>query len=384
MRKEKTLAGILIILALFLYVLGIYIPSHIGADRRLFVSFIWIIFILVYRFKIPKLTIKERQSVRNQIALLAFNIGVVTIITSIIGGMLLGFGKNAASRSLIGIISNLLYMIIVLIGREIIRSYTLCSCKKKNRIGSIVLVTLFFSLTEMNMARISQLEDMKDIIITFVEYMAPIMCKNLLATTLVMYSGAKASIIYLGMISAFEWIAPILPNLPWIGTGVIGMIIPVIGVAIVNENYKKMKRQIKIREIKKESVLSYVAPSIIIVASIWFMVGVFPYYPSAIMTGSMKPMIQPGDVVIIDKIESLEEMKALKVGDVIQFERNDLMINHRIIEITEVDGQTLYQTKGDNNNVADTPLVEMKDIRGRIIQVVPKVGWPSVWLHTGG
>lgn len=384
MGKEKKLARIQIVLCFLLYMIGSYIPNYRGLDIRLLVGVLWTMFIITYYYKIPKLAIRQRYAIRSQMHLLAFNVGVATLILSIGAGVLLGFGKNPANRSLLGMISNLLYIVPVLIGREIVRSYTLCSYRKKNPIGVIILVTAFFSLTEMNMTKWLRIQDTKELVILLTEYVAPIVCKHLFVTILVMYSGMKSSLIYFGMLSAFEWLSPIQPHLPWLGTGMLGVVIPVIGIAIATETYNRLTRQMKRSEVKEQSVIGYLVPSVMMVAVIWFMVGVFAYYPSAIMTGSMMPLIQPGDVVIIDKLTSVEEVKTLHIGDIIQFERDGIMINHRIIEITEVGGQTFYLTKGDHNNVADTPLVEMKDIRGRIIQIVPKVGWPSVWLHTIG
>lgn len=384
MGKEKKLARIQIILCLVLYIMGSYLPNYRGVDIRLVVGVLWTVFIFIYHYKIPKLAIREKSAIRSQMYLLAFNVGVVTLILSIGAGILLGFGKNPANTSLIGIIGNLIYIVPMLIGREIVHCYTLCSYRKKNPIGLVLLVTVFFSLTEINMNKCLRIQDAKDLVILLTEYIAPIVCKQLFLTILVMYSGIKSSLIYLGMLSAFEWVSPILPNLPWLGTGVIGVVIPIIGIIIATETYKRLTRQIKRREVKEQGVLGYLVPSVMVVAVLWFIVGVFTYYPSAIVTGSMMPLIQPGDVVIIHKLTSVAEVKTLQVGDIIQFEREGLMINHRIIEIKEVDGQTLYCTKGDHNNVADTPLVEMEEIRGRIIQIVPKVGWPSVWLHTVG
>ena len=382
--KKKSISISQIITLVFFYIVSSYLPNYKGINIRLVISMGWLILLAIYYFEIQKLMMKEKSIVRQQMTTLAFLFGVVFITIQLISGMLLGFGKNPASITISGILYNSFCVGTVLVGREVIRTYTLCSFKRKKMIKVLIFIIMLFTLTDLSINRILAVKSSKDVVIVLAQYILPILCKNIFATFLVLYGGAKASIIYLGMLLAFEWLSPILPLLPWLGVALIGVVIPLLGTSVVVEKHHKLTKFIKGIETKKESILSYVVPSIIIVATIWFMVGVFPYYPSAIVTGSMKPMIQPGDVVIINKIESLEAMKELEVGDIIQFERNDLMINHRIIEIIERDGQTLYQTKGDNNNVADTPLVEMKDIRGRIIKVVPKVGWPSVWLHTGG
>ena len=36
---------------------------------------------------------------------------------------------------------------------------------------------------------------------------------------------------------------------------------------------------------------------------IWFAVGLFPIYPSVIITGSMEPLIKPGDIVLLKKTD---------------------------------------------------------------------------------
>ena len=67
----------------------------------------------------------------------------------------------------------------------------------------------------------------------------------------------------------------------------------------------------------------------------------FPVYPSVIATGSMEPMIKPGDVILVDKATSIEEIYSLREGDVIQFSRDAILISHRIIEIVEEEGVKL-------------------------------------------
>jgi len=142
--------------------------------------------------------------------------------------------------------------------------------------------------------------------------------------------------------------------------------------------------KLKRKEKDEESSLSWMITSIISIGIIWFSVGVFPIYPSVIATGSMEPMIKPGDVILAKKIVDMEGINNLKTGDIVQFERDKIRISHRIINIIEDEKteQISYITKGDNNSVIDREMVKPEQIKGRIVYIVPKVGWPTLLIKS--
>ena len=106
-----------------------------------------------------------------------------------------------------------------------------------------------------------------------------------------------------------------------------------------------------------------------------------------VLTGSMLPDIQVYDVVITKKVDA----EKLNEGDVITFASNDsrflgTIITHRIIKknpATDTEGYT-FQTKGDNNNVADNALVPEKNIYGKVILKIPKLGYLQEFLASDG
>jgi signal peptidase len=112
---------------------------------------------------------------------------------------------------------------------------------------------------------------------------------------------------------------------------------------------------------------------------IWFAVGIFPVYPSVIVTGSMEPMIKPGDVVLVQKLEGDE----VRLGDVIQYYHPEIKINitHRVIDINR-EGQMALITKGDNNSSVDADPVMPEQVKGKVIKVLPKVGWFTLILKS--
>ena len=90
----------------------------------------------------------------------------------------------------------------------------------------------------------------------------------------------------------------------------------------------------------------------------------------SIISGSMRPTINVNDIIIVKQCEERD----LKKGDIISFKVDDEIITHRIVLIENIDGKTVYSTKGDDNNVIDTKNVEYNQIEGKYIGKIPRVG----------
>ena len=79
--------------------------------------------------------------------------------------------------------------------------------------------------------------------------------------------------------------------------------------------------------------------------------------PLIVLTDSMYPVIQSGDLIIC----STGEPEEIEVGDVIAFfdpaGNGTTIVSHRVLEVTQLDGKIAWRTKGDNNNTEDRLLV---------------------------
>lgn len=77
----------------------------------------------------------------------------------------------------------------------------------------------------------------------------------------------------------------------------------------------------------------------------------FGYQIKTVLSGSMEPGIKTGSIIAV-KLDI--DKDNLKEGDVITFrESEDMLITHRITEVTKNGDSVLYRTKGDNNNAED-------------------------------
>lgn len=332
---------------------------------------------LVWLF--PKIHPKGLLKLKGFINLWAFNFAVVYIIISVIAGLIDGFGKSPYSHSVIGILMNIIFVGSKLLGREFIRSFIVNNSTKKENYFIFILIALFMTFTKIPLNKFIEISSFKGAIMFFAQYFAPEFSLNLLATYLVFLGGPLPSIIYLGVIEGFHWFSPILPDLKWITTALIGILIPVFCLMIMQNLYNNSAKKLKRKDKDKESVVGWMITTILCIGIIWFSVGVFPIYPSVIATGSMEPMIKPGDVILVKKTDSND----FKIGDVIQFRRDNILISHRIIDIKENKiEEKSYRTKGDNNSAPDSELVKPELIKGKIIKVIPKVGWPTLLLKS--
>ena len=75
--------------------------------------------------------------------------------------------------------------------------------------------------------------------------------------------------------------------------------------------------------------------------------------PLIVLTDSMYPVIESGDLIICEGAEAEE----IQVGDIIAFfdpaGNGTTIVTHRVIEVVEENGQLAWRTKGDNNNTED-------------------------------
>lgn len=79
--------------------------------------------------------------------------------------------------------------------------------------------------------------------------------------------------------------------------------------------------------------------------------------PLIVLTDSMYPVIESGDLIICHTAEPEE----IQVDDVISFfdpaGNGTAIVTHRVLEVTEQNGMIAWRTKGDNNNTEDRLLV---------------------------
>lgn len=114
-----------------------------------------------------------------------------------------------------------------------------------------------------------------------------------------------------------------------------------------------------------------------------FQTGTGRWHATPVLSGSMRPGLQPGDIVLTQRVP----VGDLHVRDVIVFhppDEGDRQTVHRIVKLKVKDGTTVITTRGDANTVSDPAVTALAGTTTyRVARVVPLVGYPAVWLSGG-
>jgi len=95
-----------------------------------------------------------------------------------------------------------------------------------------------------------------------------------------------------------------------------------------------------------------------------------PFRLYVVQSGSMEPSIMTGDVILIKPGFAYTKQQVITFTD-----EEDRTITHRIIEIENQAGETVFITKGDANPASDSQRVLLSQIIGQVILVIPKIGY---------
>jgi len=302
MIKSKN-ATILVVLLMLLYgILGTikFIRENTFLYNYVINPVVWIGFVFALKLLIPKSYEKRKlkKEIINYILIASFSY----IIVYIISGVFVTFGKNPYSTTLKGYIINLWIFMTVIVAKEIIRYLLINNVYERDKVLIACIISAVYVILDV-LITITFVSQFTTLIIIKVisQVLLPSIAKNVLFSYIVMYSDYHPAILYEFIINTYTWLAPILPNSPWIITVVIDSMIPII--VYIYIRYTKIKNDLfksreKLSRAEPRNIISLV---VVVVFATWFALGIFPIAPIAIATGSMETELYVGDVAIIKK-----------------------------------------------------------------------------------
>lgn len=93
-----------------------------------------------------------------------------------------------------------------------------------------------------------------------------------------------------------------------------------------------------------------------------------------VLTGSMEPTLEPGDVVLV-RHATIDDVE---IGDIVTFrshEGHETPYTHRVVDITTDQRGTVLTTKGDANEDPDPMYVNGDMLIGTVHVTIPKLGF---------
>ena len=300
-------------------------------------------------------------------------VGLFQLSILFIAGLLVGFGFSPYTRDIPAVFVNVVYFATAIIGMELARSYLLRVWRPKSTALSVISIGLLFAFISIPLSQLTSFNSGETAISFFGFRILPAAGEHLLTTYIALMGGPIAAITYRLILAAFEWLSPVLPDLPWAFSGLLGLIVPYIGFIAFRSIAEVGGRQARDAKSKKSTgTTSWLVLSFISTGIIWFGLGLFPYHPLAVNGDSMSPSTHRGDLVVLRKVEAAD----VTVGSVIQYRIGQFSILHRVIEVNELpSGERVYIAKGDANDIADPNPVTYGQIAGKTVFTIPKIGW---------
>lgn len=301
-------------------------------------------------------------------------VGAFQVAVFVLAGLLAGFGNSPYARRFPLIILNLWFVGTWLAGLELARWYLVVSLGRRNTWLGVGVAWLLLSLVTVPAASFGQIVELQKAFPLVGRIFLPTVSENLLATYLVLIGGPLASIAYRGVLAAFEWLSPILPSLSWLIIALLGTLAPALGLLVIHNRYAPEPAAEEEAQSQKSGVSSlWLLVAVMAVGLVWFTTGAFGVRPSLVSGISMNPTLLLGDVVVTQEVSP----EAVEVGEIIRFRQENSSIVHRVKEIQKDESGIRFICRGDNNNTDDPP-VDPSQLQGRVIFVVPKIGWVSI------
>ena len=387
---------ILGLLSLMYLLINLVLPSILGGFLGAYIvrPLLWVLMALTV-FLIAKkdeLNIYNFKKIRRweigkdpfQAALL---IGGFQVSLLVIAGLFFGFGESPYAFTPFAILTNIFFVMSALVGIELARAYLVKKWASTRRnitlvIGLIALIFMLIAISPSDFAVLT-FSDPAAAIKFIGETMIPLFAMSLFASYLAYLGGAIAAIGYMGILQAFQWFSPALPDLDWAVAALIGTLAPAVGFVIIQNSIQLMQKTPsggRKRRKKKDPAVGWTAVAAVCVLLIFFSTGFLGIQPTIIYSGSMRDSIDVGDIVIITEVPVDE----IHEGDIIQFKNGNasIPIIHRVYDIYENEDNKVFVTKGDANDEPDREPVMPAQIMGKAIFNIPKVGWIPIAIKS--
>jgi signal peptidase len=291
-----------------------------------------------------------------------------------LAGVLLGLGESPYSSRPAVVAANLVYILAVLAAIELTRACVVVVIGRTNPTAAIAVGTIAFALIRFPIAKLASIDGAEKTFSFLGGDLLPALAIGLVASVLALAGGPLPAIVYGALLQCFEWLSPILPDLNWATTAFVGTLGPVLVLAALQPPAADLPAADDAPHSIRGRLSLIVA--VAVVSFVWFAAGFFGIQPVAVSGPSMEPAFHVGDLVIVQDVDPDDVV----VGDVVRYKEGSIEVVHRVVEVRTERGRLEFITQGDANNTPDDP-ISGAEVTGRVVHVIPKLGWPSIALR---
>ena len=287
-------------------------------------------------------------------------------------GLILGFSEKTDNY-------NFISTLIPIIGIEVTRN--VLAVRNKNNKLVLTFITILFVLVDLKYNILVNIYPHKEEFFYYIcKTILPLIACNSLYTYLTLKGSFFIPLIYELSKTLITQIFPISSNVDWFIIATMGILCPIIIYALFRYKLTNNKEDIRKKKENSHHKISFTITLLFCINLVFFMIGIFKYEPITILSNSMKPNFERGDVIIFKKLND-SELTQIPINQIIVYSIGKQNVAHRIIDKIETNNTVMYKTKGDSNNVADNLLVQTNQIKGKCVFNIKYIGFPTVWLY---
>ena len=372
--KKKVIKSYYIIflfetIIMFLVVLNGFNSNFSNVYTLPFILFICdFIFFFVLGFE------KKNKRLNKIVNFDVFMSSMIFLILYYLFGIIIGYAESKNYLTLYGLTIFIIPTILKIVFKEHLRNSLLT--KSGNNKFLIIYTLLLFIMIDI-LPSLSMLKiNGHDIFIFIALVLLPSITVNIFATYANIKVGYMPIIIYLLILSLYQYIVPIVPDPNEYLKAIIDFVLPILILIIVRKNINKYSDEDEEidRNYNKSTIVISIIPIILVIFIVYFISGYFKYYALAIASGSMHPIFDRGSIVIIEQVnDKYNNYNKLNEGEIIAYRTEKNIIVHRLIRIVNTGDELIYYTKGDANSDEDDYLIKKEIIIGIVRVKIPYI-----------
>ncbi len=299
-----------------------------------------------------------------------------------LAGLFLSFAKTGNYYTLNNIFTFIIPIILTICLKEFLR-YEIITKSEGSKLLYVSSCILFIFIDVTTAIGYNNFSSKYSTFIFLALTLLPAISTNISCSYISQKTGYKPVIIYLLIMNLYIYLLPVIPNPNEYLTSLIRFLLPILVAYRVYNFYKKdiTKKEVEEVEISKTNkFIALLIPTIIVIFLVYITSGYFKYWAIAIISGSMSPNINKGDVVIVEKIN--KDYSKLRKGQVVAYKYHGIIVVHRLEKILKIGDTYYFYSKGDANKDIDNYQIDEDMIIGVVNLKIPYIGYPTVWLNT--
>ncbi len=280
-----------------------------------------------------------------------------TLAPFFFSGIIFGFGKSIYSIEPITAIMPFTLTLTSLMAIEHVKALML----KKWNLLFIIIISVIMSIimfrTEQFITNIGE---------TSILFMRELMM-NMITSIIIISYGLLPALSYRLGVDMIWYYFPIQPMIRTYMSGIM-LMIGLIASLVILDNTKFTHSPLLTPKAETSITGKIKTISPLLILSLVALFQIAGLHAFVVLTGSMKPSVNPGDLVLVEKEDHYN------VGDIIVFSTQGTIIVHRIHSVED----KYIITKGDANNYIDPWKIRSDKIIGKTFAVLPYIGLPLV------